>query len=326
MKRILAAFSSAVLAAGALVLILAPVNAQQTGGGASGFLVSPVRQELTIEQGKSQTVVLTVENATNAAVTVKAVVNDFEPSDDETGQPKILLDENASAAGNSFKTLVGDLPNIELGPKERKDLSVKISVPSDGKAGGYYGAIRFVPADSSVDKNVALTASVGTIFLIRVPGDLTEQLNLVEFTAAKNGSTGRFFVNSGKMSVVTRLENTGNIHVKPYGKVTVTDRSGKVIQEYEFNDIEPRSNVLPNSTRKFVDELKNQNWFGMYTVTANFGYGSGGSLITAKNTFWVIPAWMLVIIGIVVVALIVGGFVLYRKFANRSHKSVRPRR
>ena len=47
-------------------------------------------------------------------------------------------------------------------------------------------------------KRGSFSASVGTIFLVRVPGNLTEKLDLVQFTAAKNGGNGRFFINSGR--------------------------------------------------------------------------------------------------------------------------------
>jgi hypothetical protein len=324
MKRVLAAAGALVLSVGVFASVLNPVGAQQ--GSSNGFLVSPVRSELTIEPGKSETVKLTIENATNSPTVAKPIVNDFEPNNDETGQPKILLDEDASAAGNSFKSLVGNLQPIPLGAKEKKEVSVKISVPGNANAGGYYGTVRFVSEQEGTDKNVALSASVGTIFLVRVPGNLTEKLDLVQFTAAKNGSNGRFFINSGDMSVVTRLKNTGNIHVKPYGRVEITDRGGKVVETYEFNNTEPRANVLPNSTRKFEDKLKNEKWFGQYTVTANFGYGSGGSLITAKTTFWVIPSWLVILFVVLLVAIIGGIFYLYRKFSTKSHRPVRPRR
>jgi hypothetical protein len=324
MKRLIAAAGAFVLSATTLLGVLSPVGAQQ--GTSNGFLVSPVRSELTIDPGKSETVKLTIENATNSPTIARPIVNDFEPSKDESGQPKILLDENAPASGNSFRSLVGNLQPVPLGPKEKKDIDVKIAVPGSASAGGYYGAVRFVSEQAGNDKNVALSASVGTIFLIRVPGNLTEKLDLVQFTAAKNGSNGKFFMNSGNMSIVTRLKNNGNIHVKPYGKVTVTDRGGKTVEAYEFNSTDPRSNVLPNSTRKFDDKLKNTKWFGQYTVTANFGYGSGGSLITAKTTFWVIPTWVIIILAIIVLGLVVAGFMIYRKFAVKTHRPVRPRR
>jgi hypothetical protein len=317
MKKLLSLFSGAcILVASVAAAFTAPVSAQ----GSNGYIVSPVREELTIEKGKSQTVTLTVENATNNATVAKAIVNDFEASGDETGQPRILLDENVSAASNSFKGLVAKLSSIELGAHQKKQIDVTISVPQSANAGGYYGAIRFISDNDQNDKNVALSASVGTIFLVKVPGNLKEAMELLQFTASKNGSNGRFFVNGGEIAILTRLRNTGTIHVKPFGRIAITDSRGKEVEAYEFNNLEPRSNVLPNSIRKFEDKLKNKHWLGKYTVTANFGYGSSGSLITAKTYFWVIPTWLFVLMGVVILAIIVGAYMLYRKFfASKQH-------
>jgi hypothetical protein len=330
MKRIMPVLKGALVAVASLVLLATQggVHAQTNNGGGNGFVVSPVRSELTIDPGKSETVTLTVENVTGAATTAKPIVNDFEPSQSENGQPKIILDETKSASGNSFKSLVGTLPSVQLAPGEKKTLPVKIVVPGNANAGGYYGAIRFISDNGNdTDKNLSLSASVGTIFLVRVPGNLTEALQLVEFTAAKNGSTGRLFINSGNMTIVTRLKNTGNIHVKPFGKIQIADNSGKVVEEYEFNNTEPRANILPNSTRKFEDQLKNKKWIGKYTITANLGYGTGGSLITAKNSFWIIPMWVIIAGGVLLVALLVGGFLLYRKLSTgNKHKVSKTRR
>lgn len=296
-------------------------STSQTTATGNGFRISPVREEMTIEKGKSDTATLTVQNPTSGPITAKIVVNDFEAATDETGQPRIIFDTDKSAPGNSFKSLVGDLGTVSLPANGQKDVKVVITVPGDASPGGYYGAVRFVP-ENEADKNVSLSASVGTIFLVTVPGNLTENLQLVEFTAAKNSSTGRFFINSGEMSIVTRLRNTGNIHVKPFGHVQIMDRSGKVIEEYEFNNTEPKSNVLPNTTRKFEDKLKNQKWIGKYTISANLGYGTSGSLITAKNTFWVIPLWLIIVVVSVLVLILIGAFLLYRKIATKSkHKT-----
>lgn len=322
MKRLLSIFVAVVLLTAFGMLALAkPTNAQ----GANGFVISPVRQELTIEKGKSQTVTLYIANATKLSATVRVIVNDFEANDEENGQPRILLDEDASATGNSFKSLVGDLPDIELGPEGKAELPVTLSVPANAQAGGYYGLIRVVSKDNTNDKNVGLSASVGTTFLVKVPGELTEKLELVEFTAAKNGSTGRFFINSGEIKLMTRLRNTGNIHVKPFGKVTITNNSGKVVETYEFNNVDPRANILPNSIRKFEDKLKNQKWLGKYTISANLGYGTAGSLITAKNTFWVVPTWVIIVGVILILAILLGLYIVYRKFTSgrKHHRSTR---
>lgn len=299
------------------------VYAQESG---NGFQVSPVRVELTVAPGSSEKTTITAINPTSGDINANVVVNDFEAATDESGQPKVIFQADQSAPGNSFKSLVGgDLGSVSIPAGGSVQIPVTITVPDNASPGGYYGAVRLEPSVES-DKNVNLSASVGTLFLVTVPGDLNESLELVEFTAAKDGSAGRFFIGGGdKIQIITRLKNTGNIHVKPFGRIQI-EKNGEVVEQYEFNNTEPKANVLPDSTRKFVDEVNYSNFFGKYTITANLGYGSAGNLITAKNTFWVVPVWLVVVAVAVLILLVVGAFLLYRKLRqNRKHK-VNPRR
>lgn len=319
-----ASLASVALAVSTIVLVASSITSAQQSGVANGFKVSPVRTEVTVDKGKSTTQKIYVTNVNSYPVTAKAIINDFEASTDESGKPQIILDENKSASSNSFKSLVTPIPDITLEPGKAVEIPVVITIPGDAQAGGYYGAVRFVSAETETpgQKNVALSASVGSIFLVRVPGELTEQLQLVDFSAGKDGSTSRFFTNGSKLEVITRLKNTGNIHVAPFGRVQISDRSGKIVEEFEFNSETPKANILPNSTRKFTDTLKKQNYLGKYTVIANLGYGTTGSLITAQSTFWVIPLWMIITAAVVLVGLIIGGFLLYRRFSNnKKHKT-----
>lgn len=301
--------SAVIVAALAVVLVFGGslVRAQNDAAG-NGFRISPVRSEYTIEKGASQTLSITIENPTGGNVTARGVVNNFIASDNESGEPRLILEDNAQQPRNNFKNLVGEIPDIALKPLEKKEIPVNISIPEDASAGGYYGAIRFLPVDTEGDGNVALTASVGTIVLIRVPGDLEERLNLTQLSAAQNGGTKSFFT-GGDVSVATRLENVGNIHVQPFGKVHVKDMFGKVIHEFELNSTEPRANILPDSIRRFEDEVNkpDRGWFGRYTITANIGYSQGsGDLISASASFWYLPVWFLIVLAVVIVAIVAG--------------------
>ena len=301
------------------------VSAQSSDKG-SGFQISPVREELVLEPGESSEKMLTIKNTSGGKISANVVVNDFEASVDESGNPRIIFDTDQQAPGNSLRKLIGDLGSVSLEPGEETQITVPISIPNDATAGGYYGIVRLDP-DASGDGVVNLNASVGTIFLVTVPGDLKESLELVEITAAKAGSTGRFFIDGAEdIQVITRLKNNGTIHTKPFGKIQITNSKGEVVEQYEFNNTEPRSNVLPDSVRKFTDEIEYKDFFGKYTITANLGYGNGNGLITAKNTFWVVPIWIVIVAVVAILALIAGAFLIYRKLSKNNKHKVKPRR
>lgn len=292
-------------------------TAQVTTGGGNGFRISPVRSEFTIEKGSSQQLTVSVENPTDSDVLAQPIVNDFISSNNETGEPRLILDDSIPAPKNSFKKLVETPAGIELGPRQKKDIVVTIRVPENANAGGYYGAIRFVPAAASGNGNVGLTASVGTIVLVRVPGNLTERLDLIELTSGQNGKPKSFFT-GGDVTVISRLKNSGDIHLQPFGKVQVKNMFGSVVHEYEYNNTEPRANILPDSIRKFEDSLvkPSKGWLGRYTITANLGISQGsGDLISASTTFWYMPLWSLAVIGVIILGLAAGGYTLYKRYS-----------
>lgn len=310
-----------VLALGMMLsFIIVPVMAQTTQEQpGNGFRISPVRTEYVIDKGKTETLTMTVENPANVPTKADLIANDFVASDKEDGEPRLILNENEKAPKNSFKDLVGDLGQIELGPNEKKDVPIRIRIPENANAGGYYGAVRVVPISGGLtDGNVGLTASVGTIVLIRVPGPLVEKVNLVEFSATQNGKAKSFFT-GGDVASMVRLKNEGDIHVKPFGKLQVKNMFGKVVHEYELNLDErtgERDNVLPGSIRRFENEFPDKKWLGRYTIVANLGYGEGGGeLISAQTTFWYLPVWALIVLLILVLALAAAGYLAYKRYS-----------
>src|SRR5687768_18602990 len=116
LKRVLAGFFSCILLTG--LFITGPISAQNnaTPAPGNGLKVGPPRYELEIDKGGSQTVELFIENIISDPISIAAVANDFIPADNETGEPRILLDEELDL-DSSFKPIV-TLPSdpIVLGP------------------------------------------------------------------------------------------------------------------------------------------------------------------------------------------------------------------
>ena len=303
-------------------------NTSTLSGAGNALKISPVRTDLEIKPGETKTIDVYVQNITNNNIKLHTVVNDFTASKDESGTPSIILDENKSAPLRSFKKYVTPVADFEVKPNEQHDVKVTIAIPKDADAGGYYGAVRFEPAGSDTNQNLSLSASVGSLVLVTVPGDLKEQANIASLDARKvdpktnKELPGSFFTNGKNLFGAVRIENTGNIQVQPFGKVLLK-KSGKTLASYEINNTSPRGNVLPDSIRKFeFDISKNVGAFGKYTLEANLGYGSKGELLTATKTFYVVPVPVMIIIGIVLLVILFAIFVLPRMIRSYNRRVV----
>lgn len=303
-----------------------PAAAQQ----GNGLRVVPPRQELRIERGASDTFDVTLTNISDQPVVVKHFVNDFE-SDGLSGEPKIITDETVRTSRTIADFLEG-IDDVPLAGNEEKTITVSVSVPDSAPAGAYYGLLRFQPvpaevADSDAPVQFSLNSSVGVLVLLEVPGEFTQSAEVVSVTPQKvvldeNGnvvpgedvSKGSFFTSTPNQ-IAIEVRNTGESFVKPFGRVIVKNMFGNEVASYEINNIEPRGNVLPESSRLFTDNV-DFGGFGRYTIEANIAFVQGGEVTTVTQTFWVVPVWALIVLAGVLVLIGFAIYMLYRRFTK----------
>ena len=294
-----------------LLIVLGPVTsfaATQTAA-TNGYRVSPVRTDLTITPGSSETVTVYIQNASSAVENLQVIINDFEAPTNESGDPALLLN-GATAPEHSLKQFVSvPNPTFTLQPSEQKAVNVLIKVPKGSTSGGYYGAIRFAPVGTSGNKNVNLSASVASLVLITVPGNLDEQLSIAGFGVTQGSSTQTksFFFSNKNLQAQVRFQNWGNVQEQPFGNV-VLKKGSKILGTYAVNNTSSPGNVLPSSIRRFSVTLSKVGWYGKYKAEANFGYGSKGQLLTAQSTFYIIPV---AFIAIAIVLILVILFMIF---------------
>jgi uncharacterized protein YxeA len=294
--------------------------------GINGYQVSPVRTDLTINPGQTQDITVYIQNVSSAVEQLQTVVNDFQAKD-ETGTPSLLLNGQAAPQHGLKKYVSLASSNFTLQPKEQKGVVVHITIPKGAPGGGYFGAVRFQPASTSGTSNVNLAASVTSLILIRVSGNVTDQLNIASFDvqkkpadATQTPSASTFFTSGKNLQVAVRFQNQGNVQEEPFGKIIL--KKGKtVLDQQEINNTEIRSSVLPNSIRRFTVDLHNTTAYGKYTLEANFGYGTNGQLLGAKTTFYVVPVTLIVVVLVILVALAFLIFALPR--IRRNYRIVR---
>jgi hypothetical protein len=292
----------------------APVN-----NATNTLKVSPVRRDVEIKPGESEKVQTTVTNLTDSPITVRPVENDF-VAGDERGTPALILDESKYAPTHSLKRFMTPLTEVTIPARAAKTIDVTITVPKSAQAGGYFGAVRFAPADPAGGGQVNLSASVATLILVNVPGKVVEKLALTDFNVLQKGKSGEMFGSPDDLQLTARFENKGGVQEGPFGKISVMQDDKTVVYEADFNRKDPRDMVLPDSARRWDIPLKKIGSFGHYTVTAVFTYGKNNQTIEVSKSFWVVPQMLIIaaVVGLLVlIGLIVGAVMFLKGYKRR---------
>lgn len=311
----------------AFILLLTPATyaatAQPTPPANSGtgqaLEIAPPIININGNPGQTIRLQINLRNVSKGPLIVQGQVNDFIAAG-EDGTPKILLNNNDNEANPfSIRGWVGVLPELTMKPQQVQVLPVTIHIPDTASPGGHYGVIRFTATPPELkETGVSLSASLGSLVLVRVNGQAKEAMSIKEFSVNKNGKEATLF-ESAPVDFVVRAQNNGNVHEQPTGQITVTNMFGQRLATVNVN-LPPR-NVLPASIRKFTTPLDssvigNKKLFGKYTADLKLTYGSNKQTMNSSLSFWVIPYKL---IGIVVIGLIAAFFIL--RFLVRRYNS-----
>jgi len=323
MKKNIFAITSLVITTLAIGLFIQPVIVSAVDANATGqaLEIAPPVVSLTADPGQTITTQISLRDISGGDLVVTGEINDF-IANGEDGTPKILLNDS-EVSPYSIKSWISPLPELSLKPKQIENLPVTIIVPENAAPGGYYGVVRFTGTPPELKgTGVSLTASLGALILLRVNGDVKENITIEEFSVNKDGGKSGTLFETTPLQFIERFKNNGNIHEKPVGQITITDMFGKKVAAVNVNL--QTYNILPNSIRKFDQPLDssvigNKILFGRYTADLKVAYGTDKQVLTQTITFWVIPYTL---IGFIII-LIVSGFIGLRYAVKRYNQHIR---
>lgn len=306
---------------GVSLLAVGLIGSHASAQGGSGLQLSPTRSEISANPGEQKTFTIALKNITQSKLSTQVSLNDFE-SDNVSGTPKILVDTNNRTPYTLSKMIKG-LKNVELAPGETKEIKATIDIPANAAPGAYFGAVRYavVPQNNTdSERQIALNASVAHLVLVEVPGDVVQQIQVQSLDLQKQGKAHKFFFNRPDQASLS-VKNLGNGFSRPFGRVTINNGFGKEVFNYEVNNNDPKSIVLPNSSRVFTNEVGGVSLPGKYTATASIAYGNGAEVVNYKSSFWYMPIWFLAIIFALILVIVVIAYLIYRKkFSTKSYK------
>lgn len=297
----------------------------------------PPSLEYGAKPGETLTTKVKLFNESASPVTLYPSSDNFTVGDDQ-GTPRFTNTPTEDLA--SWIKMSTAAVTLQAG--DRLDVPVKISVPANADPGGHYAAIFFgtAPTPTPGTSGVSIGNKVGALVIVRVDGTIEEAGTISSFTVDHSGMYSRLPV-----TFAVHFKNTGNIHVRPAGKITVRNMFGGISTVQSING--SNGAVLPTGSRTFTSTWDKdpatpgranffreigREWhqfaFGPYTAAVDLTYGLSNSNITSANVrFWVFP-WRIILVAVLVLALVIVLLVWFVRWYNhmiisRVHKKKR---
>jgi hypothetical protein len=255
----------------AVITLLFAVNPAVFADGPSTISLSPVKTSLKAMPGETKMATVTVSNAATSPITLTPSFYDFTSPDDNSGNPKILVDGRKDPHGLSAWASGATSVSVPAGGTTTYTLS--IAVPAGTSAGSYYAAVQF--ANSSD----ATAPAIASLVFVDV-GTVEQKIEIANLSLGETTAPTR--------TVTASIKDTGNGYVVPKVVVTLQDSNKKVLKTIDLNP--KNGGILPGSTRNYTADLPAIDSAKDYTVSLKVTTDSGTVLTAQKTIKGVVPA------------------------------------
>ncbi len=269
-----------------------------------GLSISPALFEMAATRDQAWQSSLRVVNPNPFPLTVYADVVNFAPRGE--GGDGMFLPPESSGDGSTLAEWITLGETTVTIPAERTfDIPFSLNVPSDAAPGGHFAAftVSTRPPESVAGATALRTAQVvSSLFFVRVAGEVREEAAVREFRSEQR------FLTRPEVTFSLRVENLGNVHVRPQGDITITNMWGQERGVVPINRYSHFGNVLPDSIRKFSFSWRGE-WslsdIGRYKAIVTLAYGeSERRFITSTTYFWVVPVVPVTVALAVIIGLV----------------------
>lgn len=252
------------------------------------FVVGPGKSELELNPGETVIQYISVTNRISDNRTFKLEIEDITGSNDASSPVSLKGSEKGPYSVRDYISFPKDTFTLALG--ERARIPVTISVPADAEPGGYYGSVLVSTVQNSVAEaelapQSPIIARVGSLIFLRVKGETLIEGKTLSIASLQS----KKWYEKGPIELGILYENTGSVHLNPYGEISVKNMLG---EEVGFVELEPWF-VLPTSLRLREIAWDREFLLGRYTATAKVNRGYDDIVDEVSVSFWVLP-WKIV--------------------------------
>ncbi len=252
--------------------------------------ISPLTFDLAADPGNTLNNEMLIKNGGTSPIKVSMNAQDFVATGEE-GEVSLVDDNNTYSLASWVKM---DSSEFTLNGGEQKAVKFEIVIPKNAEPGGHYGSVyAYLSPVTGTASGAGVGQKVGSLVFLKVNGASSQSAQVKSFKTDK-GSYAK-----GPINFDIRLENTGTVHIKPKGAITVKSMWGNQATNINLE----QKNILPGAIRHLTATWDKTPSMGKYTATMLMTYGTGNSQLTATTTFWVIN-WILIIIWAIIILII----------------------
>ncbi|MGI8419558.1 MAG: hypothetical protein ACR2LN_02840 [Candidatus Levyibacteriota bacterium] len=278
----------------------------------------------------------TIENQSDDSVSLKIGYKLFDRANSRTGTISFLKNDQSIPAQDPYffsKVQVIDADNfshdtIELGPKQKKKLLLRITLPKGQPTSDYYFSLIFLEnitqldqKDTEVEKKqqpsaITLQSGIGLNVLLAVGPKEEPQATIDAYTTP-------LLRQAGPVPFLLTVDNVGTHFINPHGTITIKNIFGQTVGRVAIKN----SVILAGTSRTFTstenldtasDDLllagstivwPEKFLLGLYTATISLSLSDAGPLTTRTIHFIAFP---LIFIGGLLLFILLLFFIYWR--------------
>lgn len=247
-----------------------------------GLQLRPAIIEERADPGSTFDFTIRATNVSGGDQTFYLGAEDIKGVDDQ-GQP-IFAEQGETTIYDISAWITLPQESVTIKAGETVTIPFKVRVPQEASPGSHFGSVFLDVRPQQVGTTGAgVGVRVGSVVSLRISGDITEDMRLREF------STAQFIYDILPATFETKVENIGNVLLRPHGLIEVTDMFGKKVASLEVNP--SAGAVFPGSERTYETQWSQEGFaIGRYQALMSIVYGEDSrKTLSAATSFWVLP-------------------------------------
>ncbi len=294
----------------AIFIILPLARPEITQARGTGLKISPSLLQIKAEAPTEINAPLIIENLDDSVADLNIQLKLFLPSNKDNGQVEYVLDKDNHSDIFSKAEIIDNgitINELRLGPRQKKDLDLRIKIPDNYQPADYYFSVVFVSKPNistqqpgGISSRTIISGGVAMNVLLSV-GPTTQPLaNIEKFTAPS-------FVEKGPIPFTIKIQNKTSQYIKPKGIIYIKNMFGQLIGKVDI----PATNILTGSSRYLTNQFalqKNKSlgesavvWpekflLGFYTAHVNIELADKGPVLTDTIKFVALPLGLIIFI------------------------------